>query len=198
MNFSRFRPVVVLTALALHANVAGAAEREKAPKISPTVVPSLSLPDLSAANSSYNMTAQDLALDCKTITGRIQVRIRQLRGTMADNKTSAVARGLQQATTPLIGGTTRGIDPDGDNARDLGYLKAMNGRLAEKGCPTFDLAADLAPGNTAYPRPIKKVKPATAAPPSSALPISAKPATPPPADGMKPASRAPAPVSAPR
>ena len=65
---------------------------------------------------------------------------------------------MQKAATPYIAGTTRGIDQDGDNARDLSMLRAYNGQLATKKCQTFDLDALLAPGNTADPRPIPKVK----------------------------------------
>jgi hypothetical protein len=110
------------------------------------------------ATSTYTLTREELALDCGKLTGRIAVRIRQLRSARADAPTSMVGRGLQSVTAPLIGGTKHGIDRAGDEARDLAMLKAYNARLAEKRCPTFDLAADLAPGNTALPRPVRPAK----------------------------------------
>ncbi|MEQ1695630.1 MAG: hypothetical protein ABL901_07295 [Hyphomicrobiaceae bacterium] len=131
-------------------------------KTSPTVVPNLTPPDLSAANNAYRLSADEIAYDCKKLTGHIQVRIRQLRSTRADTKTSGVGRTMQQMASPLFGGTSRGIDPDGDNARDLSMLKAYNGRLAAKNCPIFDLDGLLTPGNTDAPRPIAKVKPTSA------------------------------------
>lgn len=131
-------------------------------KVAPTVVPSLTVPDLSAANDGYRLSPDEINYDCKRLTGHVQLRIRQLRSTRADAKTSEIGRTLQKVATPLIGGTNRGIDQDGDNARDLSMLKAYNGRLAAKNCATFDLERLLAPSNTEDPRPIPKPKPATA------------------------------------
>jgi hypothetical protein len=131
-------------------------------KVSPSVTPSLTPPDLSAANDGYRLSPDEINYDCKKLTGHIQLRIRQLRSTRADAKTSEIGRTMQKVATPLIGGTNRGIDQDGDNARDLSMLKAYNGRLAAKNCATFDLERLLAPGNTDAPRPIPKAKPATA------------------------------------
>jgi hypothetical protein len=153
-------------------------------KVSPTIVPNFNQPDLSAANNAYTMSPEELALDCKKLTGRMQVRIRQLRVTSVETKTTQLSRTLQQVATPFVAGTTRGINPDGDNARDLSMLKAYNGQLASKNCPTFDLDAQLRPGNTEDPRPIPKPK-ATAAP----VVIGAKP--------PKPTAPAPAPVKTP-
>ena len=133
-------------------------------KISPTVVPSLTPPDLSAANDGYRLSPEEINYDCKRLTGHVQLRIRQLRSTRTEPKTSEVGRTMQKVATPLIGGTNRGIDQDGDNARDLSMIKAYNGRLAAKNCPTFDLNTLLAPGNTDAPRPIPKAKPASSGP----------------------------------
>lgn len=116
-------------------------------------------------STPYTMTPADLALDCGKLTGRIQVRIRQLRGAMSDPQTSGLSRGIQAMTSPIIGGTTYGIQPTADVARDVGVLQAFNARLREKSCPAFDLEADLAPGNTAPARPIRPAKPAAPARP---------------------------------
>jgi hypothetical protein len=153
-------------------------------KISPAVVPTLVQPDLSAANDAHRLSAEEIAYDCKKLTGHIQIRIRQLRSTRADAKTSEIGRTMQKVATPIIGGTNRGIDQDGDNARDLSMLKAYNGRLAAKNCPTFDLQSLLAPGNTDAPRPIQKAKTVPAPlqmkapkPKPVAAPVPAVPAT---------------------
>lgn len=148
-------------------------------KVSPTILPNFNQPDLSVANSAYTLTPEDLKLDCKKLTGRIQVRILQLRSTRGDTKTTGLARGMQQAATPFVAGTTRGIDPDGDNARDLSMLKAYNGQLAVKNCPVFDLDAQLKPGATEIPHPIPKPKPAQIAKPA-ATPAAAPANSPPP------------------
>lgn len=148
------------------------------PKISPTIIPSFNMPDLSAANSAYKLSPEELAYDCKKLTGHVRIRIRQLRSTRADTKTSGIARGMQHAATPIVGGTMRGIDPDGDNARDLAMLKVYNGRLAERSCPAFDLERLLAPGNTDEPLPAPKAKKAPPALFKAAKPAAA-PASPP-------------------
>ena len=130
-------------------------------KVTPAVTPNFNPPDLSAANDGYRLSPDEINYDCKKLTGHIQLRIRQLRSTRADAKTSEIGRTMQKVATPLIGGTNRGIDQDGDNARDLSMLKAYNGRLAAKNCATFDLGKLLAPGNTEAPRPTPKAKAAT-------------------------------------
>lgn len=148
-----------LAACSLLSNPSVANERSK---VSPSVTPSFTAPDLSAANDGYRLSPDEISYDCKKLTGHIQLRIRQLRSTRADAKTSEIGRTMQKVATPLIGGTNRGIDQEGDNARDLSMLKAYNGRLAAKNCAIFDLETLLAPGNTDAPRPIPKAKPATA------------------------------------
>ena len=40
----------------------------------------------------------------------------------------------------------------------LARIEAFNARLAEKGCATFDLKAELAPGNSEPPAPVKAQK----------------------------------------
>ena len=174
---------VVLGSMVLNIGLASAAERSK---VSPTIVPNFDQPDLSAKNNGYTMTPEELKLDCKRLTGRMQIRIRQLRVTAGDKKTSELGRGMQQAATPFLAGTTRGIDPDGDRARELAQVRAYNARLTEKNCQPFDLEADLKPGATTDPRPIPKpptVKPKAvgikpAAGPAVAPAIPAKVTTP--------------------
>ena len=123
----------------------------------------------------HTMTPDDLALDCPRLTGRIQVRIRQLRGALSDERTTEVARSLQAVASPIFGGTSRGINPDADNARDLGIIVAYNQRLIEKKCPAYNLEAEFAPGNTAQPKAVKPAKsPAASKPPA----VPATPAPP--------------------
>jgi len=158
MPFRLSIAVLALTSLAAVPVWANEKTKDK-PKISPTAIPSFTLPDVSASNSAYSMTPEDLAFDCKKLTGIIRVRIRQMRSASGDSGSSQLARGLQYATRPVTVGTNRGIDPAGDSARDLAQISAYNKRLTEKNCPAFDLAKELAPGNTAPPAPIRAAKP---------------------------------------
>lgn len=148
------------------------AETKSKQKVQPMVLPNFNQPDVSAANGGYTLTPEDLKLDCKKLTGKIQVGILQLRSERGDAKTTELSRNLQQAATPFVAGTSRGIDPEGDQARQYSQLKAYNSQLAAKNCPVYDLEAQLKPGATDTPRPMPKAKPARS------LPGSAAPATP--------------------
>ena len=95
------------------------------------------------AAGHYQLSKAELELDCGKLTGRMQVRILQLRDYQERSKASSVSRLAQQALTPIYGGTARGADPDAEYRRDVAILHAYNRRLAEKKCPAFDLEAEL-------------------------------------------------------
>lgn len=121
------------------------------------------------ASIPYRMTPADLALDCPRLTGRIRVRIRQIRASINDAPTSSLSRGLQAATVPVFGGSSFGIDPRADVASELGQVEAYNKRLTEKNCAAFDLDDVLAPGNRADPKPARRTNvPAKGATPAAA------------------------------
>lgn len=107
------------------------------------------------ANGGYQMSKEELALDCKRLTGKMQVRILQIRDYDPNANSSGVSRSLQSVHAPIIGGSTAGVDPEGRYRSDRAMLEAYNRRLAEKKCRTFDLEAELKPkpaGST--PRPV--------------------------------------------
>lgn len=121
------------------------------------------------ASIPYKMTPADLALDCPRLTGRIRVRIRQIRASINDAPTSSLSRGLQAATVPVLGGSSFGIDPRADVASELGQVEAYNKRLNEKNCAAFDLDDVLAPGNRSDPKPVRRTNvPAKGAAPAAA------------------------------
>lgn len=104
----------------------------------------------------YTMTDEEKGLDCKKLTGRMQVRILQIRDFNAREQTSTVSHMLQQGATALFGGTKEGVAPAQRYAHDRAVLEAYNQQLASKGCRTFDLDAELQskdPSET--PRPIQ-------------------------------------------
>lgn len=109
------------------------------------------LPPPSSAGG-YQMTAAELDLNCKQLTGRTAVRIVQLRDYASRTQTTALSRSIQGAKTTMLGGTTAGIDPDGRYAKDRAMLVAYNNRLVEKNCPSFDLDTELNPNATDPPR----------------------------------------------
>lgn len=105
---------------------------------------------------AYHLTEQEEALDCKRLNGSIVIKIKHIRASSSRGKPSALATGAQSAVRPVMGGTTYGQNLDEDLRRDRARLEALNRRLAEKKCPTYDLDAELAPGNTKLPRPVKR------------------------------------------
>jgi hypothetical protein len=108
-------------------------------------------------DGTYLMSKDELALDCKKLTGRVMVRILQMRNYEIRNPTTTAARTTQQVVTPVFGGTSYGADPDADYRRDRALVEAYNKRLAEKQCKVFDLVKELQPkpaGET--PTPAKK------------------------------------------
>jgi hypothetical protein len=111
-----------------------------------------------AGDGRYILNDQEAKLDCKKINGSIHVGILQMREVAERHRPSAVATQMQKVISPVAGGSAYGMDPDSEAARSRARLEALNARLAEKNCPTFDLAAELKPGNTAPPAPVRPAK----------------------------------------
>lgn len=105
------------------------------------------------AQAGYRLSESERNLNCRTLTGRMAVRIVQLRDYQNRVHASAVSRGVQSAVSPYIGkGTAAGTDPEGRYARDRAQLVAYNDLLAQKECATFDLEKELDPAATGPPR----------------------------------------------
>jgi hypothetical protein len=103
---------------------------------------------------TYSLTEQEQKLDCKQLTGSVRIKILQLRETGARKAPSAVAAQAQQITRDVkYGGSSYGIDLARDRREDLARLETLNRQLAAKNCKSFDLEAQLRPGNTATPTP---------------------------------------------
>jgi hypothetical protein len=111
-----------------------------------------------ASDGRYILNDQEVLLDCKKINGSIHVGILQLREVAERHRPSAAATQIQKMASPVMSGSAYGMDPDGEAARSRARLEALNARLAEKKCPTFDLPAELKPGNTAPPAPMRPAK----------------------------------------
>lgn len=93
----------------------------------------------------YLLTDEEKGLDCKKITGRMQVRILQIRDFAEREQTSTVSHMIQQGATAIFGGTKEGVAPAQRYARDRAILEAYNQQLVDKGCKSFDLDAELDP-----------------------------------------------------
>ncbi len=107
---------------------------------------------------AYSLTDQERGLDCKALNGSITVKIIQMRDVANRARPSAAASAAQGAVRPVFGGTNYGENIDADYRRDRARLDALNRQLASKACPTYDIDAELKPGNTNPPRAQKPAK----------------------------------------
>lgn len=110
------------------------------------------------AGTSYKLSDQEQKLDCKALNGSITVKIIQMRDLANRQRPSPIAAAAQGVARPIVGGTAYGADVDADFRRDRARLDALNAQLASKKCPTYDLEAELKPGNANPPRPQKPAK----------------------------------------
>ncbi len=106
------------------------------------------------SDGTYFMTEQEQKLDCKQLSGSITIKILQMRADSGRAVASDMAKNAQTAVNKVKGGSTYALDNAVDYKRDRARLETLNGRLAEKNCRTFNLEAELAPGNTAQPAPV--------------------------------------------
>lgn len=122
------------------------------PSVNPAAQPVETVSRL-PAEAGYRLTTAERDLDCRKLTGRMAVRIMQLRDYQNRVQASAVSRAMQSTVSPYIGkGTSSGADPDGRYAHDRAKLAAYNDLLAEKKCANFDLEAELNPAAKGPPR----------------------------------------------
>lgn len=105
-------------------------------------------------SGAYALTDQEQKLDCKHLIGSMTVKILQMREAGDRRDPSLLASTAQAAWKPIKGGTDYGMNVAEDLRRDRVRLETFNRQLAEKGCRTFDLDKELAPGNTATPTPV--------------------------------------------
>lgn len=93
--------------------------------------------------ATYTLSAEEQGLDCSRLTGRIQVRLLALRGSEFKAAPSGTAEAMRSATSTAFG-TDTAANAAVRAASDRPVLEAYNRRLAELGCPSFDLDKELA------------------------------------------------------
>lgn len=82
-------------------------------------------------------------LNCKQLTGRIQVKIMEMRGFGDRKQASILARGIQSGFSATFGNNSHGTDPNGEYQSELNTLHQYNQRLVTLGCKSYDLDAEL-------------------------------------------------------
>ncbi len=108
------------------------------------------------AGGVYQLSAEEQAMDCKKLSGRIQVRLLQMRNMQGATAPSGLSQDVKQAGSAAAGlllGKSSGFDTDSGKraASDRAMLVAYNKQLAAKGCKTYDIDAELSgkPGSGA-------------------------------------------------
>ncbi|MEM9026761.1 MAG: hypothetical protein AAGC70_00160 [Pseudomonadota bacterium] len=96
----------------------------------------------------YQLTTAEQKLDCRRLTGRMQVRILQIRDRMKaqpDTVLATVRSALSTTSRFIMSGSaaSNGYSAADRTKRDIEMLKAYNRTLANKNCATFDLNAEL-------------------------------------------------------
>lgn len=134
----------LLQIIALATALAGiSACASQAPVITSSVAEPASAADAPA--SGIVVAATDNDPSCKDITGRMQLRILEIRDYRARSQSSAASRVFQKGFSAILGGTKAGTDPDGTYASDRAKLDDDNRRLVAMKCRSFDLDAELQP-----------------------------------------------------
>jgi hypothetical protein len=93
---------------------------------------------------AYRLSEHEKTLDCKHLAGSMHIIIDRLRDAQDRGGPSPLASTTQSVAAPLHGGSTTAADRQGELARQRARLYAYNDRLAEKGCKTIDIEAELA------------------------------------------------------
>ena len=91
----------------------------------------------------YEMSAAEKAMDCKRLTGSIQITIARLRDPLIRQTPSAMSSAAQTLSSPLYGSSGKGSDRQAIVVRERAKLDAYNAELAAKGCKTVDIEAEL-------------------------------------------------------
>lgn len=102
----------------------------------------------------YQLVANTPGVDCKKLTGQMQVRILELRGEPLE-ETSAVSQAMKSVLGALNGVSFKTKSA----AQDVAKLEADNQSLATAGCPSFDLKKELSAGKST-PTPLPTIAPA--------------------------------------
>lgn len=93
---------------------------------------------------SFKMSETEKALDCRKLTGSMQITIARMKDQAERPPPSSFSTTMKGTLSPLIGGSTFNANPQGEVARDRAKLHAYNQALRDKGCTTMDVEAELA------------------------------------------------------
>jgi hypothetical protein len=95
------------------------------------------------AGAAYTPSGAEKALDCKKLRGSMLIIIARLKDSSVRPKASAASAAIQSGVSS-VKGQPNTMDLDAELQRERARLTAYNALLAEKKCPTMDLAKGLA------------------------------------------------------
>ena len=95
-------------------------------------------------NGRYEMSETEKALDCKHLTGSMQIAISRMRDGHGRDEPSDTSKTVQSWFPSMFTASTKGADREADYARERAKLEAYNRHLASKYCRTVDIEAELA------------------------------------------------------
>ncbi len=101
-------------------------------------------PNDATATVAEVVTRDEPVFDCKKLTGRMQIRILEMRSFATSSQTSGLSRSMHAAGKTVIGGPSAGIDPKGEHARDYTALEQYNRQLVSQDCRSFDIQKSIA------------------------------------------------------
>jgi hypothetical protein len=96
------------------------------------------------SDGHYHMSETEKAMDCKRLTGSMQITLSRLKDSYGAAQPSAVSSMAQTSIAPMFGGSSFGSDRQAVYARERAKLDAYNGELASRSCKTLDIDAELA------------------------------------------------------
>jgi hypothetical protein len=92
----------------------------------------------------YHMSGAETAMDCKRLTGSMQITISRLKDSYGTAEPSALSSTAQSTFAPVLGGSMIGSDRQAVYARERAKLDAYNSELQSRNCKTIDVDAELA------------------------------------------------------
>lgn len=100
------------------------------------------------ATGTYQMSAEELTYDCKRLTGRMRIRLLEVRDYNVTKSASSMSQMMRGVTKPVVGvmlGSSQDyeVDPATRQRNNIAMLKAYNAQLVAKKCRPIDLDAEL-------------------------------------------------------
>jgi hypothetical protein len=91
----------------------------------------------------YELGEDELAMDCRRMTGSMKITINRLRDAATRKGGTAVAETAHSFVPLVTQGSTASADRQSSLARERAKLDAYNRQLAARNCKTLDIDAEL-------------------------------------------------------